>query len=103
MVSITSYGLSRLLIKGNIVSMDLSDGIVIAASLPMTVNMVIVMTKQSGGNEAVALLNASLGSMIGVFITPALILIYLGQESDIQFGKIVLKLVYRVIIPIIFG
>ena len=77
-VSIVSYGLSRLLIKWNLVSVDLSDGLVIAASLPMTVNMVIVMTKASGGNEAVALLNASLGSMIGVFLTPALILIYLG-------------------------
>ena len=69
----------------------------------MTVNMVIVMTKASGGNEAVALLNASLGSIIGVFLTPALILIYLGQESDIKFGEVVLKLVYRVIIPIIVG
>jgi sodium/bile acid cotransporter 7 len=69
----------------------------------MTVNMCIVMTKASGGDEAVALLNASMGSILGVFVTPALILGFLGQDSNIEFGKVVLKLVYRVIIPIICG
>jgi len=51
---------------------------VIAACLPMTVNMVIVMTKSSGGNEPCALLNASLGNLLGVFVTPATILLFLG-------------------------
>ena len=50
----------------------------VAACLPMTVNMVIVLTKASNGDEACALLNASLGNLLGVFVTPALILGYLG-------------------------
>jgi sodium/bile acid cotransporter 7 len=69
----------------------------------MTVNMVIVLTKAANGDEACALLNASLGNLLGVFVTPALILGYLGQTSNIKFVDVVLKLVYRVVIPIIFG
>jgi len=77
---------SKLLKKHEVIQEDLIIGLVIAASLPMTVNMVIVLTKSSGGDEACALLNASLGSLIGVFITPALILLFLGKESKINMG-----------------
>ena len=97
------WGLTKLLLHFEVLSEDLTTGMVIAASLPMTVNMVIVLTKASGGDEACALLNASLGSLLGVFVTPALLLLYLGQSSDIDFGQVVLKLCYRVLIPIAFG
>ena len=97
------WGVSKFCTHYEILSEDLSTGMVVAASLPMTVNMVIVLTKSSGGNEACALLNASLGNLLGVFVTPALILLFLGKDSDIEFGEVVLKLCYRVLIPIIFG
>lgn len=97
------YGVSRLLNTTGALTLDLCDGIVVCACLPMTVNMVIVLTKSGGGDEATALLNASVGNLLGVFITPALILGLLGQSSDIKFLNVVLKLVYRVVIPIIFG
>jgi len=98
-----SFGVSRLLVRWGALPLDLADGIVIASCLPMTVNMVIVLTKAASGDEACALLNASVGNLLGVFITPALILAYLGQESDIKFGGVILKLTYRVLIPIAFG
>lgn len=97
------YGLSRLLLKREALNEDLCTGLVIAASLPMTVNMVIVLTRASGGDEACALLNASLGSLVGVFITPALLLLFLGKDSDINFGEVILKLCLRVLIPIAVG
>lgn len=103
LVPLLCYGLSRILISTNLLNIDLSDGIVIGASLPMTVNMVIVFTKSAGGDEAAALLNASLGNLMGVFVTPALIMLYLGQESNIDFGAVVLKLCYRILIPVIAG
>lgn len=102
-VSIMVFGISRALINVVGLDRDLADGMVICVSLPMTVNMVIVMTKSSGGNEASALFNASFGSVLGVFITPALILLYLGQESNIDIGATILKLCYRIIIPLIVG
>ena len=72
------FGVSRLLVHLGALHLDLADGMVVAASMPMTVNMVIVLTKSSGGDEACALLNASMGNLLGVFVTPALILLYLG-------------------------
>lgn len=102
-VSIMVFGLSRALISFVNLDRDLADGMVICVSLPMTVNMVIVLTKSSGGNEASALFNASFGSVLGVFITPALILGYLGQESNIDIVATILKLCYRIIVPLIVG
>ena len=97
------WALTKFLLHFEILSKDLTTGMVIAASLPMTVNMVIVMTKASGGDEACALINASMGNLLGVFATPALLLLFLGKSSNIDFGEVVLKLCYRVLLPIIFG
>ena len=97
------WAITKLLLHFEILSVDLTTGMVVAASLPMTVNMVIVMTKSSGGDEACALINASMGNLLGVFVTPALLLLFLGQDSDIEFGEVVLKLCYRVLVPICFG
>ena len=102
-VPLVVYGLSRFLITIKALPTDLADGMVIAACLPMTVNMVIVQTRAAGGDEACALLNASMGNLLGVFVTPALILGFLGQKGEIAFGGIVLKLVLRVLIPIVVG
>lgn len=82
---------------------DLANGMVICAALPMTVNMVIVLSKSAGGDEAAAVFNAAAGNLLGVFVTPAWILALLGQTSSVNFLQVVLKLTYRVLIPIAFG
>ena len=69
----------------------------------MTINMVLVLTASSRGNEACALLNATAGNFMGVFITPAYLMLFLGQDSDIKFFDVVLKLSYRVLLPTIVG
>ncbi|KAI9273724.1 putative sodium bile acid cotransporter [Sporodiniella umbellata] len=48
-------------------------GLVIAASTPTTVSSNVVMTKNADGNEASALMNAALGNVIGIFVSPALV------------------------------
>jgi sodium/bile acid cotransporter 7 len=82
---------------------DMCDGMVVTACLPMTINMVLVLTASSGGNEACALLNATAGNFMGVFLTPAYLLLFLNQDSDIKFFDVVLKLSYRVLAPTIIG
>lgn len=103
LVPVYVWGIAKFCLHYKLLSKDLCDGMVIAACLPMTVNMVIVLTKSSGGDEAAALINAALGNLLGVFVTPALILLFLGQSGDVKFGEVILKLCYRVLIPIIFG
>ena len=71
----------------------------------MTINMVIVLTKSSGGDEASAVFNAAAGNLLGVIITPTLILIYLGKDSGggIDLLQVVIKLALRVVLPIFVG
>lgn len=40
---------------------------------------------------------------MGVFVTPALILLYLGEEGGVDFGVVVVKLLLRVVLPIAVG
>jgi len=63
-VSLFVFLVSRALEKGGILEMDLADGMVICACLPMTVNMVIVLTTASGGDEAAAVFNAGEYSLL---------------------------------------
>jgi sodium/bile acid cotransporter 7 len=102
-VSSTIYGASRLLAETNVLSQDLADGMVVAASLPMTINMVLVLTKAGGGEDAAAIFNAAAGNMIGVFLSPVLILGYLGVTGDIDLVEVFYKLALRVVLPVIVG
>jgi len=102
-VSAIVFGLSRFLIHVNALSKGLGDGMVICASLPLTINMVLVLTKSSGGDEASAVFNAAFGNLVGVFLSPALILAYLGVEGSVNLAKVFTKLALRVVLPIAIG
>ena len=65
--------------------------------------MVIVLTVASGGNEAAAVFNSALGNLLGVFVTPAWVLLLLNKSVQIDFAATVLSLVYRVLIPVLLG
>ncbi|KAG0166043.1 hypothetical protein DFQ28_011619 [Apophysomyces sp. BC1034] len=72
-------------------------GVVIAASTPTTVSSNVVMTKNADGNEASALMNAALGNVLGIFVSPALVSTFQGpllaaspeDESANQVGGVV--------------
>eukprot|EP00531_Pseudo-nitzschia_arenysensis_P007681 CAMPEP_0116151550 /NCGR_PEP_ID=MMETSP0329-20121206/20159_1 /TAXON_ID=697910 /ORGANISM="Pseudo-nitzschia arenysensis, Strain B593" /LENGTH=460 /DNA_ID=CAMNT_0003648175 /DNA_START=58 /DNA_END=1440 /DNA_ORIENTATION=- len=97
------FGVSRLLTHYNIINKDLADGMVIAASLPLTINMCVVLTKASGGDEAAAIINTAMWNMVGVFLSPILILGYIGQTGTVNRWKVFYKLALRVVLPIVVG
>lgn len=97
------YGLSRLLLLGNILDESLANGMTIASSLPLTINMVFVLTKAAGGDEAAAVFNAAFGNLVGVFLSPALILGYLGVSGGVDVVEVFYKLAARVVLPIAVG
>mmetsp|Transcript_9165 Transcript_9165/g.18926 ORF Transcript_9165/g.18926 Transcript_9165/m.18926 type:complete len:422 (-) Transcript_9165:8-1273(-) len=97
------YGFSRFMVYVNALAQSLADGMTICASLPITVNMVLVLTKSAGGDEASAIFNAAFGNLVGVFLSPALILGYLGVKGEINLGDVFVKLGLRVILPIAVG
>jgi sodium/bile acid cotransporter 7 len=102
-VSSVTFGVSRLLETFDILSTDLADGMVVSACLPMTINMVLVLTKSAGGEEAAAIFNAAAGNMVGVFLSPVLILGYLGVTGDIDLFAVFYKLAIRVVLPVVIG
>jgi sodium/bile acid cotransporter 7 len=102
-VSSVAFGVSRGLIEVGAISQGLGDGMVVCASLPLTINMVLVLTKSAGGDEAAAIFNAAFGNSIGVFLSPALILAYLGVTGNINLGEVFYKLSLKVVLPVLVG
>lgn len=79
-------------------------GVFFLASLPGTVSSAVVMVSIAKGNIPSAIFNASISTLIGVFITPLWMEIYLNTASvDIDLGPILLKLTLQVIFPVILG
>lgn len=103
LVPFLCLGVAKLLLLGGATSRELADGLLITACLPMTINMVIVLTAASGGDEAAAVFNAAAGNLLGVFATPALVLLFLGESNGIDFGRVVVKLSLRVLAPLCVG
>jgi len=81
----------------------LLDGILIMTCLPTTVNMCIILATAAGGNAASALCNAVIGNIIGIFVTPALLLRFLGTSIDLPFVEMILKLCNKVLVPVAIG
>lgn len=74
------------------------------AALPSTVSSSVVMVSIAGGNIPGAIFNASISSLVGVFITPLWMGLYLsGGSSDFDMSQVMLKLVIQVLVPVALG
>jgi sodium/bile acid cotransporter 7 len=74
------------------------------ASLPSTVSSSVVMVSLAEGNIPAAIFNASISSIVGVFITPLWMgLVLSGSSQSIELGSIVGKLVLQVLLPVVVG
>jgi len=74
------------------------------AALPSTVSSSVVMVSIAGGNMPAAIFNASISSIIGIFITPLWMTLY-GEraEGDINLSTVIVKLSFQVLLPVILG
>jgi solute carrier family 10 (sodium/bile acid cotransporter), member 7 len=102
-VSSLVFGVSRGLAASNILSQNLADGMVVCSTMPMAINMVVVLTKAGDGDEAAAVFNSAAGNMLGVFLSPVLILGYLGVKGEVDLVGIFYKLALVVVFPVIVG
>ena len=83
---------------------DLYLGILYLFSLPATVQSAIAFTSLARGNVPAAICSAAASSLIGIFLTPLLVLLLMGVEGDSgstldSIGKIVLQL----LVPFVAG
>ena len=59
--------------------------------------------KQNPGNEAAAVVNTAVANTLGIFITPGLVFLMLGNLSSVSIGSIFVKLTLRVLVPFLIG
>lgn len=97
------YGFSRFMLRVGALPESLADGMTIASTLSVSVNMGIVLTKVVGGDEAAAVFDAAFGNFLGVFVSPALIVMYLGLSANVDLASVTLKLFLRVVLPLMVG
>ncbi|KAF8981461.1 hypothetical protein BGZ46_002770 [Entomortierella lignicola] len=88
----------------------LMAGMSVTSATPTTISSNVVMTANSGGNESLALFNAALGNLLGVFISPVIVLILLhgtpqspSGKNGLDYGSILKDLGTTILVPIIVG
>ncbi|QVM96160.1 bile acid:sodium symporter [Pseudomonas sp. SORT22] len=73
-------------------------------ALPSTISSSVALTGSAGGNVPAAILNASLSSVLGIFLTPWLVSLVLGSGSDgIDLGATLLDLCALLLLPLLLG
>lgn len=79
-------------------------GIFYLAALPSTVSSAVVMVSIAGGNIAAAIFNASISSLIGVFVTPLWMgLVMQAAEGGFDLWSVIGKLIFQVLVPVGLG
>jgi len=79
------------------------SGIVALGCLPTTINMCVVLTDAAGGDRALAIFNALVSNVLGIFITPLLLLAFLGETMTMPYLVVLAKLAKTVILPLMVG
>ncbi len=97
-------GVLLLVVLGRHLDPALALGFLYLCALPSTVSSSVAMTSIARGNVPGAIFNASLSSLIGVFVTPLWVNAYLhAQGGGMDLGPVILKIVLLVLLPIVLG
>lgn len=83
-------------------SEDMWLGLFFLAALPSTVSSSVVMVSLARGNMPAAIFNASISGLIGIFITPLWMSLFIRAGGGDMSG-IYLKLLYEIVLPITAG
>ncbi|MFN8207590.1 MAG: bile acid:sodium symporter family protein [Bacteroidales bacterium] len=74
------------------------------AALPSTVSSSVVLVSIAGGNLPAAIFNASISSIIGIFITPVWMSIFIQKTTaDFDLTRVILKLMLEILLPVVLG
>ncbi|KAF9540007.1 hypothetical protein EC957_004709 [Mortierella hygrophila] len=117
MVQITSFIIIPLFVKAitsllGLTSMNakLLAGMAVTSATPTTISSNVVMTANSNGSESLALFNAAFGNLLGVFISPLIVLILLHSTPEtpsgqhgLDYATILRDLGTTILVPIVVG
>ncbi len=92
------------LLLGPWISRDLLMGFFFLAVLPSTVSSSVALTAAARGHVAAAVLNATLSTLLGVFLTPLLVSLVMGADSGaLDVGATMLKVAQMLLLPFVLG
>ncbi|KAF9438546.1 hypothetical protein BGZ76_006928 [Entomortierella beljakovae] len=117
MVQVTSFIIIPLFVKAVTSLIGLSNfnstllaGMAVTSATPTTISSNVVMTANADGNESLALFNAAFGNLLGVFISPVIVLILLHNtpltpsgENGLDYATILRDLGSTILGPIFVG
>lgn len=79
-------------------------GIFFLGTLPSTVSSSVVMVNIARGNVPAAIFDAGISSLLGVFVTPLWMQIFIGQTAGGQpLSGVITDLIFLVIVPVVLG
>jgi solute carrier family 10 (sodium/bile acid cotransporter), member 7 len=97
-------GLLLLSAVGRFFDPELRTGIFFLCALPSTVSSSVALTAAARGNVPAAVFNATLSSLLGVFVTPFWLGLVLGANGQgFAVGKVILELVEWLLLPLALG
>ncbi|MDT0575405.1 bile acid:sodium symporter family protein [Croceicoccus sp. F390] len=83
---------------------DLAAGVLFLSAAPSTVQSSVAFTAIAGGNVAAAVCSAALSSLLGVFLTPALVTLLIGGEQAGQFTTAaIVTIMLQLVAPFLAG
>jgi sodium/bile acid cotransporter 7 len=109
-VQLTTYllfpllGLLLLVLLGSRVDATLRTGLFFLCALPSTVSSSVALTATAHGNVPAAVFNATLSSLLGIFLTPLWLGIALGAAGQtLPIAGVVLDLMLWLVLPLCVG
>ena len=95
---------AALLLSRGLFPYDLYVGFLFLAVVPTTISTSIVFTTEARGASAVALFNASLANILGVFVVPLWMSFQVSQKTPIPpLGTLILKIMLIILLPFVLG
>lgn len=81
----------------------LRQGFLVLGALPTTIAGCVAFTRAAGGDDAVALCNSTLGNLLGIVATPALLISLTGRAATVPAGEVLRQLLLMVLLPLVVG
>ncbi|MCD9154053.1 bile acid:sodium symporter family protein [Aeromicrobium duanguangcaii] len=85
-----------------LVSQQLLAALVFVCLVPSTVQSSVAFTSIAGGDRAIAVVAASVSSLLGVFLTPLLVALMLGGDVHVD-ARAVLRIIGLLLLPFLAG
>lgn len=97
-------GLILLTLGDGFFAPDLRTGLFYLCALPSTVSSSVALTATARGNVPAAVFNATLSSLLGIFVTPFWLGLALGSAGQpLPLGKVILDLCAWLLLPLALG